>query len=146
MPQSGAVGQEECAGGLWRSEEMAKLDVVFPRDAVHHALFYVGMSGTAEFIDMQQNATAFQRPYTAEIRRCEDLERRLRYFYEQLTQSRVAITAQVTSPHPTNDGIDRLETVLEERESELRELNTALDALQEELNKCRELLRGAAPQ
>ncbi|CUG87992.1 vacuolar proton translocating ATPase subunit, putative [Bodo saltans] len=58
---------------------MVKLDMTMPRDATHDTVFQLGLLGCCEFVDAQPNTPAFQRPYTSDIRRCDESLRRLRY-------------------------------------------------------------------
>jgi V-type H+-transporting ATPase subunit a len=77
---------------------MVKCDLTMPRDAAHDSVFQLGLLGCCEFVDAQPNTPAFQRPYTSDIRRCEESLRRLRYVEEFL--KRYHVLAPATAPDP----------------------------------------------
>ena len=130
----------EAFSGLYRSESMTKYDVVMQRDAVHHILFHVGRVGVAQFVDLRGSDTAFNRPYTATIRRCDDLERRLRYLLSQMKDANVDVMPDDETPlAPGGHALDQLERVLDQKEGELRQLNGALDSLHVQMNRLREM-------
>lgn len=95
----------EAASGLWRSETMSKMDMTMPRDAAHDSVFQLGLLGCCEFIDAQPNLPAFQRPFTADIRRCDEALRRLRFVEEYLTRFHVLVPTSgsdaIASSKPT---------------------------------------------
>lgn len=84
---------EEAASGLWRSETMIRYEMTLPREAAHDTVFQLGLLGCCQFKDCMDGVAAFQRPFTSDIRRCEEVERRLRYIGEHCRRSGVTLTA-----------------------------------------------------
>ena len=141
---------------MLRSETMIKLDIVMQRDTVHDAVFHIGRTGMVQFLDCNEGTTTFQRNYTGEIRRCDDIERRLRYIGEQMRKG--GVQPHTVDPAFAGDlaamiDMNEVENMLEEAEKELRELNAAIDNMTTEKNRSREyyeILRrdvdGAVPE
>lgn len=74
---------------------------------------------------MNPEATAFQRTFSNEIRRCNDMERKLRYVEAQIEKEALTIDEpEVLPPAPLPKQMIDLEAELEKMESELREINT----------------------
>lgn len=134
----------EAISGMWRSESMTKFDLLMPRENAHTVLTAVGMAGVAHFVDLNGSEVAFNRPHTGEIRRCEDIERRLRYFSNQMTE--MGIVPQPISEHPriNPEALRELEELLESRELELRDFNNSIELLTLELNSHREVFEVAS--
>ncbi len=131
---------------MWRSEDMVKVDIVVERDYVRETIFGMGCTGYFEFLDAAESLgqTTFQRPYASEIRRLDDLQRRLRYFALEMSKTKLAATASSFSSggselHPALGNVPEIEQRLDEAEKELRELNNGLDAMFEERTRCREM-------
>jgi V-type H+-transporting ATPase subunit a len=134
----------EAASGLWRSEDMVKLDLILQRDAIHHVVQAVADTGCAQFIDIGEAGTAFSRPFTGDIRRCEDVERRLRFFLEQMRAAKVNpfpgyVRGETKAWEPISaTALDHVERELEVREAELRQANSSIETLHEESRRLRE--------
>lgn len=77
--------QEPC-NGLWRSEDMSRINVIVQRDVLQHTVYGIGMIGKAQFIDLNEGAVAFSRPFTEDIRLCDEMLRKLRLIEEELVQ------------------------------------------------------------
>lgn len=67
---------EKC-NGLWRSEDMVRLDLILQREVLHDTIYEIGMLGKAQFVDLNDTGAAFARPFTNEIRRCDEMQRKL---------------------------------------------------------------------
>jgi V-type H+-transporting ATPase subunit a len=50
--------------GLYRSEKMKLYQLTLPKDDAHNALNELGDLGTAHFIDLNADASAYGLPYT----------------------------------------------------------------------------------
>lgn len=83
---------------------------------------------------------AFQRQYANEVRTCEELERRIRYFEEQLRKRKIKSSHLIETQSEDIDSttLDNLETIFSEYEEELRQLNENLTQLITEKNACEE--------
>jgi V-type H+-transporting ATPase subunit a len=134
----------EGASGMWRSETMTRLRVVMPREAAHDVLQAVGRVGVAQVIDLCAGATALQRPHTADIRVCEDVERGLRFLRDRLALAGMAPAdlqdVGHSKPFLSAATIFAMKDEVENRCAELQQVVTALDRLRERHNAIRETL------
>jgi V-type H+-transporting ATPase subunit a len=128
----------EPASGLWRSQDMVLLQLHMQREAAHDTILKLGHLGCVQFRDMNPNTSAFQRLFTGDVRRCEESERRLRYFEEQLKRAKghKHVTCLVDGTH--SETLDSLEPKLESLESELRDLNSKWEQLLSQKNSMKE--------
>lgn len=76
--------QEEALGGLWRSEDMACVNIIASRDVVRETILSIGRLGKAQFIDLNEGMVAFSRPVTQQLRTCEEMIRKLRLLEDEL--------------------------------------------------------------
>ena len=96
---------------------------------------------------MNPNVNAFQRKFVNEVRRCEEMERKLRYLEGEIVKEKdIHVIEQdpVEAPKP-KEMID-LETSLEQLEHDLQEVNSNKDALKKnylELQELRHILTKA---
>jgi V-type H+-transporting ATPase subunit a len=131
-------------GTLWRSEDMTLVQVTMQREAAHDTVAAFGELGLIEFKDLSADLNAYQRQYANEIKRCEELERVLRYFDRQLKSSdieRATLSMVQESPENVLTGdLFVLETDFEEKEKELLQLNSNLEQMMAEKNKSEELM------
>ena len=140
------MNKKEAASGLWRSEDMVRLDVVMQREAAHDTVFFIGLTGRAQFVDANEGVTSFMRPFTAEIRRCDDVERKLRYLADQVAALHIPIVpvssaVRESVPGRHGDVLDRIETIVDAAERECREINASLEKLQSERDYIAESTR-----
>ena len=118
--------------------------------------FLVSMTSFSRFRQLNPDLTPFQRRYVTYVKRCDELERKLRYFSNEIEKfdlelvSAGSIDNFVSSPSlvsGTGDGskksgsllLDSLEGELEQYESQLRELNNYSEKLTTEYNEKVEL-------
>lgn len=120
---------------------MSLVQMTMQREAAHDTVESLGELGLIEFRDLNKNLNAFQRQYANEIRRCEELERKIRFFEEQLEklgdERRYLSFARREVPA---ESLDAMESLFERHEIELRELVNNLQQMQKELNQNTELL------
>ena len=102
----------------------------------------------AQFIDLQPDVSTFQRQFVSEIKRCEEMERKLRYVETEIVKERLEMAEQeegeVAAPAPRE--MVELETTLSTVETNLREVNTNYVALRKnhlELTELKSLLKRA---
>lgn len=77
--------RREGCSGLWRSEDMSCMHVIVQRDVLRQTIWNVGRVGKAQLLDLNDGMMAFARPFTAELRLCEELLRKLRLLEEPLS-------------------------------------------------------------
>ena len=88
------------------------------------------MVGLAQFLDLNPDVSAFQRQFVAEVKRCEEMERKLRYVESEIVKEEIVITEEQENIYapPTREMIE-LEANLTTVENNLKEVNTNYVAL-----------------
>ncbi|CAB9509973.1 116 kDa subunit a isoform 1 [Seminavis robusta] len=139
----------------FRSEPMEYISLIVNEDAAHDCLADLGKLGVLQFTDLNPDLTPFQRRYVSYVKRCDELERKLRFFSNEIEKFELdmqpagSIDAflRVSSAMPGNGGakqsgaqlLETLEVELESYESQLRELNSYSEKLTTEYNEKVEL-------
>ena len=137
----------------FRSAEMEYVSLVVQEHAAHQCVATLGRMGVIEFTDLNPELTAFQRRYVKEIQRADELERKLRYFDEQLEKSGIEpvkppsvdefldkLDSRQERMSRATSVLDELENLLEEKEKELQSLVGYASQLTSEYNARLELL------
>ncbi|XKL66950.1 hypothetical protein PGB90_010370 [Kerria lacca] len=111
-------------GSMFRSEEMALCQLFIQPEAAYSAVASMGEAGVVQFRDLNSDVNAFQRKFVSEVRRCDELERKLRYIEAEVNKDKVPIPENTISPNAPNPReIIDLENQLERTESEILELS-----------------------
>jgi V-type H+-transporting ATPase subunit a len=132
-------------GTIFRSEDMQLVQLFVQVEAAHDTLDELGKLGLIEFKDLNYNVSAFQRHFINEVKRCDEMERKLRYFEDQIEKEKENLliekgqdskdTYLISFGEEEKERIkmnfDELENRFEEIEKEINEMNKN----QEELNK-----------
>merc|ERR1712168_217545 len=119
-------------GTLFRSEEMCLTQLFLQSDAAYSCISELGELGLVQFRDLNADVSSFQRKFVPELRRCDEMERKLRYLEEELAKANIEIIDNNENPEaPLPRETIPLEQDLEQLETQLREVN----ANQEQLNK-----------
>ncbi|KAF5443885.1 hypothetical protein F2P56_036407 [Juglans regia] len=117
---------------LFRSEPMQLVQLIVPTESAHLTVSYLGDVGLLQFKDLNVEKSPFQRTYAAQIKKCGEMARKLRYFKEQMLKAGFCAkksTAQV------DINLDDLEVKLGELEAELVEINANSEKLQRAHNE-----------
>jgi len=109
-------------------------------DAAYSIVSQLGELGIVQFKDLKASVNVFQRQFVHEIRRCEEMERQLRFFEKELKKADLLDMDEGGNPDTpaARDMVD-LEAVFESTESELRELNTNVETLERNYVELQEL-------
>ncbi|KAG6783729.1 hypothetical protein POTOM_009400 [Populus tomentosa] len=121
---------------LMRSEPMQLVQLIIPIESAYHTISYLGDLGLFQFNDLNAEKSPFQRTYAAQIKRCEEMARKLRFFKEQMTKAGLSPTKSLRSSDIDLDRLEKL--VLGELESELIEINSNNEMLQHTYNELSE--------
>uniref|UniRef100_A0A8C7P137 V-type proton ATPase subunit a n=1 Tax=Oncorhynchus mykiss TaxID=8022 RepID=A0A8C7P137_ONCMY len=108
-------------GELFRSEEMTLAQLYLQSESAYCCVSELGEIGMVQFRDLNPDVNVFQRKFVNEVRRCEEMDRKLR-------------DAQLTMSPAT----------FEKLENELKEINTNQEALKKnflELTELKHILR-----
>ncbi|CAD2220822.1 V-type H+-transporting ATPase subunit I [Angomonas deanei] len=127
----------EACSGLWRSEDMVLLNLHMQREVAHDAVLKLGEIGMFQFLDLNADVSAFQRDFVTEIRRCDEIERRLRFLQDEIDRAGVS---SVTDGTPEKETMFSLEQKVDAIYNEVSQLNDRYQALIEERNRSKEHL------
>lgn len=136
-----------------RSEEMEYISLIVNEDAAHDCVQKLGDLGVMQFTDLNPELTPFQRRYVSYVKRCDEMERKLRYFDAELSKFSITPKSAGTidlflagsadirygSQDTAVRALDTLERILEDKEQELVQLNTMHEKLTREYNERKEL-------
>ncbi|CCI48788.1 unnamed protein product [Albugo candida] len=137
----------------FRSEEMEYISLIVNEDAAHDCVQKLGALGVMEFSDLNPELTPFQRRYVSNVKRCDEMERKLRYFEAELAKFSIqtksvgsidhflrgATEYRYGSQDIAKRALDTLERILEDKEQELVQLNSMHEKLTREYNERKEL-------
>ena len=71
-------------GSLFRSEEMALCQLFLQSEAAYACVSELGELGLVQFRDLNPDTSAFQRKFVNEVRRCDEMERKLRFLEKEI--------------------------------------------------------------
>lgn len=118
---------------LMRSEEMQLVQLIIPIESAHRTISYLGDLSLFQFKDLNAEKSPFQRTYAAQIKRCGEMARKIRFFKEQMTKA--GLLPSTWFPSIDNVNLDALEMKLGELEAELLEMNANTEKLQHTYNE-----------
>ncbi|XP_061377603.1 V-type proton ATPase 116 kDa subunit a 1 [Danaus plexippus] len=111
-------------GAMFRSEEMALCQLFIQPEAAYTSVSELGEAGSVQFRDLNPDVNAFQRKFVNEVRRCDEMERKLRYIEVEVHKDKVNVPAVKDMPRAPNPReIIDLEAHLEKTENEILELS-----------------------
>ncbi|OQS03968.1 vacuolar proton translocating ATPase A subunit, partial [Thraustotheca clavata] len=136
-----------------RSEEMEYISLIVNEDAAHDCVQKLGDLGVVEFTDLNPELTPFQRRYVSYVKRCDEMDRKLRFFAGEMTKFKITpksagsidsfLAGSADVRYGSQDtavrALDTLERILEDKEQELLQLNTMHEKLTREYNERKEL-------
>lgn len=122
---------------------MTYVSIIFSEEAASSCIRELGTLGCIQFTDLNPELTPFQRRYVAFIKRCDEIERKIRYVNGEVKKMGVPIqpAGSVQQFVENNTGLDGatgsqllelLESRLEQFEQQLLELNKYSNKLTEE--------------
>ncbi|XVE67023.1 hypothetical protein DITRI_Ditri08aG0127000 [Diplodiscus trichospermus] len=121
---------------LFRSEPMQLVQLIIPMESAHLTVSYLGDLGLLQFKDLNSEKSPFQRTYAAQIKKCGEMARKLRFFKEQMLKA--GFSPSMKSVARTDIDMDDLEVKLGELEVELIEMNANGEKLQCSYNELLE--------
>ncbi|KAJ1362356.1 hypothetical protein KIN20_021881 [Parelaphostrongylus tenuis] len=129
----------QAMGSLYRSEPMKLCEMILVKDAAYNCVGELGKYGNVQFNDLNANKNIFQRTFVREVRRCEELERKLRFLERQVVEcvqgiELIPIDATIIET-PSHYEINHLETELSELERDFVELNKNDSYIRKNLNE-----------
>ncbi|CAN7940739.1 unnamed protein product, partial [Ixodes hexagonus] len=133
-------------GSLFRSEPMTLCQLFIQSEAAFNCVAELGELGLVQFRDLNPDVNAFQRKFVNEIRRCDDMERKLRFVEWEIRNDQLPLPEdgeEVGNLPQARDMVD-LEANVDRLECELREIKENNRLLQKnyvELTEIKHLLR-----
>ncbi|KAJ7621610.1 V-type ATPase, V0 complex, 116kDa subunit family [Mycena polygramma] len=140
---------------LFRSEQMSLVQLFVPTEVAHDTVAELGELGNVQFKDLNPSINPFQRSFVGEIRRIDEMARRVRFFATQIDKEKDVIPIRplydsaplITVGPRAAQTIDELDVTLAEHESRLLLMNESYQTLSErtkELVEARHVLRETA--
>lgn len=114
-------------------------------EAAHDTVDELGQLGVIQFRDLNPNVNAFHRNFVNEVKRCDEMERKLRFFEEQVVKEKGlrkilnSVSMENAASNSANINVDELETRFDELEKELLTLNNNQQMLDRSSNELVEL-------
>jgi len=132
-------------GSLFRSEEMTLCQLFLQSEAAYTCVAELGELGLVQFRDLNPDVNAFQRKFVNEVRRCDEMERKLRFLEKEIKKDGIPMLDVGDNPEaPQPREMIDLEATYEKLENELKEVNTNAEALKKtylELTELRHILQ-----
>ncbi|XP_057292954.1 V-type proton ATPase 116 kDa subunit a 1-like isoform X2 [Hydractinia symbiolongicarpus] len=125
---------------MFRSEEMTLCQLFLQSESAYACVSELGELGVVEFRDLNPDVNAFQRKFVNEVRRCDEMERKLRFMQKEIDKAEIPIVDNMENPeapHP-REMID-LEAQFEQLENEMKDSNSNYEALQRSFLELTEL-------
>lgn len=125
---------------MFRSEEMSLAQLFIQPEAAYFVISELGETGTVQFRDLNENVNAFQKKFVTEVRRCDEMERKLRYIEAEVNKDKVNIPDVRELPRAPNPReIIDLEAHLEKTEADIKEFSESAVSLKSNFLELTEL-------
>lgn len=123
-------------GSLFQSAHMKLVQIIDRNDAARAVISELGEHGIFQFRDMNSGLQFFKRTFSDDVRRCDDIQRRLLKLKKQLDAVQLLT-------HPRHEEglrvpLPELDAQISTHEAELKELSTNVNALRRNHNSLRE--------
>ncbi|PWY87604.1 vacuolar ATPase 98 kDa subunit [Aspergillus heteromorphus CBS 117.55] len=135
---------------FFRSSDMSLTQLYIANEIGREVVSALGELGQVQFRDLNPETNAFQRTFTKEIRRLDNVERQLRYFHSQMDKAGIPMRSSSefsdTLAAPLASEIDELAERSESLEQRIASLNDSYETLKKrevELTEWRWVLREA---
>uniref|UniRef100_UPI0035902E1C V-type proton ATPase 116 kDa subunit a 4-like n=1 Tax=Myxine glutinosa TaxID=7769 RepID=UPI0035902E1C len=128
-------------GVALRSEEMCLAQLFMQYETAYRCVAELGHLGLVQFRDLNNSINAFQRRFVHELRRCEDMERSVRYLEGEVRVAGMFLEEEdsvCATPLPSD--MISMETEFERFENELREIDSSKVVLRKNYLELKEML------
>lgn len=106
---------------MFRSEEMALCQLFLQSESAYACVSELGELGLVQFNDLNPDTNAFQRKFVNEVRRCDEMERKLRFMEKEIKQDGLPMVEPLNSPEaPQPREMIDLEATFDKLEKELQ--------------------------
>lgn len=114
-------------------------------EAAYACVSELGELGLVQFRDLNPDVNAFQRKFVNEVRRCDEMERKLRFLEKEIKKDGIPMLDTGDNPDaPVPREMIDLEATFEKLEGEMNEVNANSEALKRnflELTELKHILR-----
>ncbi|KAI0136952.1 V-type ATPase, V0 complex, 116kDa subunit family [Xylariales sp. AK1849] len=135
---------------MFRSADMSMVQLYISNEIGREVVNALGELGLVQFRDLNGDVSAFQRTFTQEIRRLDNVERQLRYFHGQMEKASIPLRKHdldespiaVQSTHEMDELVEKTQSL----ESRIGSLNDSYESLKKrevDLTQWRWVLREA---
>lgn len=100
---------------------MQLIQLLIPSELSHDTIDALGSIGQLQFKDLNSDKSVFQRTYASQVKRTDEMARRLRFLTDQVNKENLIVGSRTSADQDLN--FDELEVRLDELESEVLELN-----------------------
>ncbi|KAL4921729.1 V-type ATPase, V0 complex, 116kDa subunit family [Aspergillus aurantiobrunneus] len=135
---------------FFRSSDMSLTQLYIANEIGREVVSALGELGQVQFRDLNPDTNAFQKTFTKEIRRLDNVERQLRYFHAQMDKAGIQMRSSSefsdTLAAPLASEIDELAERSDSLEQRISSLNDSYETLKKrevELTEWRWVLREA---
>lgn len=138
-------------GNLFRSEEMSLIQLYIPLEIAQATVAELGEIGLIQFRDLNPEVNAFRRAFVSEIKRLDEMARKIRFLETQTRKAHIPIHPASSNSYNartrTQQEIDELEQRLADHEQRVQQMNISQETLNRrylELTELRHVLRETA--
>uniref|UniRef100_A0A1I7TDI8 V-type proton ATPase subunit a n=1 Tax=Caenorhabditis tropicalis TaxID=1561998 RepID=A0A1I7TDI8_9PELO len=129
---------------MFRSEPMKLYQMILVKEAAFECVAELGKHGNVQFIDLNAKLSLYSRSFVKQMRRCEEMERKLRFLEKQVITCKPGLDPKSIDfsdlTAPTQAEMIQLEHKLDQLEKEFLDLNNNDYALRKNLNSAKEFL------
>ncbi|XP_029812185.1 V-type proton ATPase 116 kDa subunit a isoform X2 [Suricata suricatta] len=125
-------------GSMFRSEEVALVQLFLPTSAAYTCVSQLGELGLVEFRDLNASVSAFQRRFVGDVRRCEELEKTFLFLQEEVRRAgQVLSPPEGRLPAPPPRDLLRIQEETDRLAQELRDVRGNQQSLRGQLHQLR---------
>ncbi|KAH7687780.1 vacuolar proton pump, partial [Aphelenchoides avenae] len=113
-------------GSLYRSEQMRFCQMIVEKDDAFACVSEIGKKPYVQFKDLNENANSFQRMFVHDIRRLDEMERKLRFLEGQIRKDGFTIVDNLWNEENemmSHHEINELEQTLADLERDVLDTN-----------------------
>ncbi|XP_005631451.1 V-type proton ATPase 116 kDa subunit a3 [Canis lupus familiaris] len=123
-------------GSMFRSEEVALVQLFLPTSAAYTCMSQLGELGLVEFRDLNASVSAFQRRFVGDVRRCEELEKTFMFLQEEVRRAGLVLPppeGRLLAPPPRD--LLRIQEETDRLAQELRDVRGNQQSLRAQLHQ-----------
>ncbi|CAI4221348.1 unnamed protein product [Auanema sp. JU1783] len=128
-------------GDFTRSEEMRFCQLIVEKDAAFNCVAELGKQPYVQFKDLNPDVNPFQRMFVRDIRRLDEMERKLRFLESQINADSIPIPGRIDDGDYTimpQVELNQLETTLTDLERDVKNMNESDSQLRSNLMELKE--------